>query len=137
MRYKEKKKWSNLVKLLKDVGRFKGTSEELERQRCGPAYDTGTTSWMVLNLLYAFARSELTAEIDRMNEQIYGGNVHEAQKILESLKDRANLLSQCVVLLPSSYLADLSMFGAVRCPGWSSCGHGCRATETAILFRDQ
>eukprot|EP01047_Picozoa_sp_COSAG01_P085207 COSAG01_NODE_18618_length_1063_cov_1.150259_2_plen_82_part_01 len=82
------------MKLLKDVGRFKGTSEELERQRCGPAYATGITSWMLLKPLYALARSELTAEIDKMNEEIYGGNVHEAQKILESLKDRANLLSQ-------------------------------------------
>jgi hypothetical protein len=55
------------------------------------------------------ALSALTAEVNRMNEHIYDGNVHEAQKILRSLQDKAKLLSPCVVLLPSSYFADLSI----------------------------
>lgn len=59
-------KWSSLIGLLKDVGRFKGESDNLKRQRT------------------------LEEKVGHINDLIYQGKVEEAKLLMDELKSQEN-----------------------------------------------
>ena len=59
-------KWALLIKLLKDVGRFKGDSDNLKRQRI------------------------LEEKVGHINDLIYEGKVEEAKLLMDEMKSPEN-----------------------------------------------
>ena len=66
-RFEEQQQWSNVVRMLKDVGRFKGSTEEVQRQR------------------------QLKKGVDDLQEHIYSGNIAEARQALDRLAGQEEL----------------------------------------------
>ena len=64
------RKWSNVVRLLKDVGRFKGPSEDVLRQK------------------------KLKKEVHLLEESIYTADIDSARKILDGLERHQDLLTR-------------------------------------------